>query len=324
MPRPRRRSRPSALGIYRTEPHAAPRRRLPRDRLPADTRPGRDARGADQRPRHRRRCSSSAGFDGRAAEPHSSGPTASEHPTCRASACARSRPTPELAFADATTTDALGPCVESVGARAHLGALAASCADGRTHSVRLRACASSATSVRAASATPSARPTARRRSTGFLFDTQHRLLPAVLGRDGAAAAHGRRPGARRHRLQPGLLRRAGRASSSCATSTPIPGSRHGSPASAGSRSTRPRRVRRHARRPRSDISGSAAIGDVRDLGTTTVDPRLRQVETPFPWGASSPASRASSRSGWGSERCSSGADVASGSRRWPSSSARCV
>ena len=35
---------------------------------------------------------------------------------------------------------------------------------------------------------------------------QGRLLPAVLGRDGAPAAHGRRPGAGRDRVQPGLLR----------------------------------------------------------------------------------------------------------------------
>ena len=38
---------------------------------------------------------------------------------------------------------------------------------------------------------------------------QDRLLPAVLGRDGAAAAHGRHPRARRHRLHVGLLRPEG-------------------------------------------------------------------------------------------------------------------
>ena len=44
----------------------------------------------------------------------------------------------------------------------------------------------------------------------FLFDDAPRLLPALLGRDGAAAAHGRRPGARGVRVQPRRPRRQAR------------------------------------------------------------------------------------------------------------------
>ena len=55
------------------------------------------------------------------------------------------------------------------------------------------------------------------------------LLPAVLGRDGAAAADGRHPGARGDRLHVGLATTARPRSTSCATSTPTPGSRRGSP-----------------------------------------------------------------------------------------------
>ena len=61
----------------------------------------------------------------------------------------------------------------------------------------------------------------------------HRLLPAVLGRDGAAAADGRVPGARRHRLHARAPSTARRGSGSCATSTRTRGSRRGSPAPAG-------------------------------------------------------------------------------------------
>ena len=46
-----------------------------------------------------------------------------------------------------------------------------------------------------------AQPPAGRRAAGVLHQPDARgLLPALRGRDGAAAAHGRRPGARRHRL----------------------------------------------------------------------------------------------------------------------------
>ena len=58
---------------------------------------------------------------------------------------------------------------------------------------------------------------------------QDRLLPAVLRRDGADAAHARDPGARRGRLHAGLLRRRRRRSTAYATSTRTRGSRSGSP-----------------------------------------------------------------------------------------------
>ena len=75
---------------------------------------------------------------------------------------------------------------------------------------------------------------------------QDRLLPAVLRRDGAAAAHGRHPGARVDRLHLRRARPQARTSTSCATSTRTRGSRSGTPASAGSRSTRRRPPPRRA------------------------------------------------------------------------------
>ena len=80
---------------------------------------------------------------------------------------------------------------------------------------------------------------------------QDRLLPAVLRRDGADAAHGRHPGARGGRLLARLATTRTAASTASATSTRTPGSRSTSPASAGSRSTRrppPRRPSRSRRR----------------------------------------------------------------------------
>ena len=61
---------------------------------------------------------------------------------------------------------------------------------------------------------------------------QRRLLPALLGRDGAAAADGRGPGARGTGFSPGGFRRR-QESGSCATATRTRGSRRGSTASAG-------------------------------------------------------------------------------------------
>ena len=65
------------------------------------------------------------------------------------------------------------------------------------------------------------------------------LLPALRGRDGADAPLPRRPGARRRRLHERRLRR-GRAEWRSPTTTRTPGSRSGSPATAGCRSTRRR------------------------------------------------------------------------------------
>ena len=75
------------------------------------------------------------------------------------------------------------------------------------------------------------------------------LLPAVLGRDGAAAADGRHPGARGHRASRPARPTPRPASSSCATSTRTPGSRSTTPAGAGSRSTRRPPPRRRAASP---------------------------------------------------------------------------
>ena len=77
----------------------------------------------------------------------------------------------------------------------------------------------------AASATPRRRRVAPYPLDAFLFDDQARLLPAVLRRDGAAAAHGRR--ARRASPPASRPARSTRkpASTSSATSTPTPGSR---------------------------------------------------------------------------------------------------
>ena len=60
-----------------------------------------------------------------------------------------------------------------------------------------RCCATSAATT---SPTPSRRRRRAENLDGFLFDAQVRLLPAVLRRDGAAAAHGRRARARLDRL----------------------------------------------------------------------------------------------------------------------------
>ena len=78
---------------------------------------------------------------------------------------------------------------------------------------------------------------------------QVRLLPAVLRRDGADAAHGRHPQLASRPASRPARSTATRASTACATSTPTPGSRCTSTASAGSRSTRRRPPRRPRRSP---------------------------------------------------------------------------
>ena len=91
---------------------------------------------------------------------------------------------------------------------------------------------------------------------------QARLLPAVLRDDGADAAHGRHPGPRGGRLLARLLQQGHAASTACATSTRTPGSRSGSPGSAGCRSTRRRRARPR-RSQSSALATSAAAADAR-------------------------------------------------------------
>ena len=92
------------------------------------------------------------------------------------------------------------------------------------------------------------------------------LLPAVLRRDGAAAAHGRRPRARRGRLLARARRDRKRASTSSATSTRTPGSRPTSPARLGD--VRPDARRRAGRAPaaRAREQPSGATDGRRDVG----------------------------------------------------------
>ena len=86
----------------------------------------------------------------------------------------------------------------------------------------------------------------------FLFDTD-RLLPAVLRRDGAAAAHGRRARARGVGLQPGLLRQRAQGLRRARPRRPLVGRGLLPAPTAGSRSTR----RPPRRRPRSQLDDTA-------------------------------------------------------------------
>ena len=72
-------------------------------------------------------------------------------------------------------------------------------------------------------------PTESSTLDGFLFDDQAGLLPAVLRRDGAAAADGGHPRARRRPASPPARPTPRPASTSCATSTRTPGSRPTTP-----------------------------------------------------------------------------------------------
>ena len=78
----------------------------------------------------------------------------------------------------------------------------------------------------------------RRAARGVPVRGQDRLLPAVLGSDGADAADVGDPGAGGGRASRPAPTTATRASTACATSTPTRGSRSTSTASAGCRSTR--------------------------------------------------------------------------------------
>ena len=85
-----------------------------------------------------------------------------------------------------------------------------------------------------------ARPTGRGAARALPVRVEGGLLPALLRRDGAAAALRRRARTRGDGLLPRRLPPARRASGWCATATRTRGSRRGSTASAGSRSTRRR------------------------------------------------------------------------------------
>ena len=120
---------------------------------------------------------------------------------------------------------------------------------------------------------------------------QERLLPAVLGRDGAAAAHGRRARARRRPASRPARSTPRRASTWSATSTRTRGSRSGTAASAGSRSTR----RPAAAPPRSQPNEAGASGGAgrRSAGPPSLGgdravrprpPRGRAPTEGTPWG----------------------------------------
>ena len=125
----------------------------------------------------------------------------------------------------------------------------------------------------------------RAHARGLPVRRQVGLLPAVLGRDGAAAADGRHPRARGDRLHARARSTARPRSTSCATSTRTPGSRRGSPTSAGSRSTRrpsaapPRsqsRRARHRRRSATRPTSAAAARSTR--APAPPRPRARRWE----------------------------------------------
>ena len=88
----------------------------------------------------------------------------------------------------------------------------------------------------------------RARSTASCSTSQIGFCQHYSGRDGAAAAHGRRARARGDRLRARARSTTDRSATWCATWTPTPGWRRGSTASAGSSSTRRPPPRRRARR----------------------------------------------------------------------------
>ena len=150
-------------------------------------------------------------------------------------------------------------------------------------------------------------PPAARTLDGFLFDAKHGLLPAVLGRDGAAAADGRHPGARVPPASPPARPTPRPASTSCATSTPTPGSRSATRARLGHvRPDAGRLARAQPAGRRSAACPAARGGRVPDLGgDPLVRARRRRRRRPpsrAPWWHSAlivaGAARRSSRSGY--------------------------
>ena len=96
---------------------------------------------------------------------------------------------------------------------------------------------------------------------------EERLLPALLGRDGAAAPDGRRARRGSSPASRPAATPTARTPGSSATRTRTPGSRRGSTSSAGSRSTRrrprPRPAPRSRRSPAAPDASSDASGDAR-------------------------------------------------------------
>ena len=142
---------------------------------------------------------------------------------------------------------------------------------------------------------PTSSPTARCRRRSRLdarrlpLRRQAGLLPAVLGRDGAAAADGGHPGARRHRLLAPARPTPRPASTSCATSTRTRGSRSTTPAGAGCTLTRRRPTRPPAaspRTPRPSTSNANPTGSTQPFGGDPLSDRgagTAAVAEPAPW-----------------------------------------
>ena len=141
----------------------------------------------------------------------------------------------------------------AVGVRAHVGAVASGCKRGR-RATRWTTSAPSTTYLRRPEFRYVERPpqpAAGRRAARLLPQRlAPGLLPALRGRDGAAAADGRAAGARRDRASRPAATRSATRPGSCATPTRTRGSRSGSTSTAGSRSTRRRPRPRPARRSR--------------------------------------------------------------------------
>ena len=175
----------------------------------------------------------------------------------------------------------------------------ATCARARAAAVRLRAPRRALPRRSATSAIPRRPRAAAQRLAGLPLRRQVRLLPAVLGRDGAAAADGRRAGPRRHRLHARAPSTARRASRSCATSTRTRGSRCSSPVRLGH--ARPDARRRAAalapgrgrRRAQAARPGAPIFG-----GERATDPRLRRP------GRDARAARRGGSTRWAASRCS--------------------
>ena len=212
----------------------------------ASTRRARPTRQLRAR-RHRLPASSLADYlDDRPAAP-ADGRTPARRSRVRFPPFGAARPTRSRRGRDGPIGDAAAAALRALRPTRALYALAQRAARrSRSDAVRLRAAPSQRYLAARLPLHRAPPPRARARSTASC-STPSRLLPAVLGRDGAAAADGRRPGARGHRLH-------ARARSTASASEYVVRDLDAHswveacfPGSAGSRSTRRRPPRRRAR-----------------------------------------------------------------------------
>ena len=154
-------------------------------------------------------------------------------------------------------------------ARAHLRARAAPARRRATPDDYVQR-VSRPTSAATASPTPSRRRATARTLDGFLFDAKTGYCQQFSGAMALLLRMGGIPARVATGFTPGALRPQDAASTSCATSTPTRGSRPGSRATAGSRSTRRRPPRRRARQPPTrPAPPAAAPGDGRRASAAT-------------------------------------------------------